>query len=97
MGFFRDMGAIKKIYKKLESIEADMIIIEKCNIGILNPLLKSPAISSIGSNLQYLIELVDNSGPTILNADFQFCGRKLPIRVHLLNIAEWTRQQIENL
>lgn len=95
MGFFSDMGSIRKIYKKLESIEADMINIEKCNQGILNPIMLAPAFSSITSNLQELSDIVDNSGQTVLNADFQFCGRKLPIRVHMLNIAQWVRQQIE--
>ncbi|MDE6443648.1 MAG: hypothetical protein K2K64_04410 [Muribaculaceae bacterium] len=96
MGFFGDMGAIRKLYKKLESIEQDMINIEKCNQGILNPLFLSPAFSSITSNLQEMMDIVDRSSATVQNADFQFCGRKLPIRVHMLNIAEYLREQMEN-
>ncbi len=96
MGFFSNMGSIRKIYKYLESIEADMINIEKCNQGILNPVMLVPAFSSINSNLIQLAEIVDNSGPTVQHADFEFCGRKLPIRVHMLNIAQWVRVQIED-
>ena len=96
MGFFGDMGTIRKIYKKLESIEADMIKIEKCNQGILNPVMLIPAFSSINSNLLQLSEIVDKSGLTVQNADFEFCGRKLPIRVHMLNIAQWVRYQMED-
>lgn len=95
MGFFSDMGSIKKIYKKLESIENDMINIEKCNQGILNPILLAPAFSSILSNFQELSEIVDQSGSTVQNADFPFCGRKRPIRIHMLNIAEWIQDQLE--
>ena len=62
MGFFGDMGTIRKIYKKLESIEADMINIEKCNQGILNPVMLIPAFSSINSNLLQLSEIVDKRG-----------------------------------
>ena len=96
MGFFRDMGSIKKIYKKLERIEGDMINIEKCKMGILNPIMLAPAFSSITSNLLELSDIVDNSGQTVLNSEFQFCGRKLPIRVHLLNISQWVKQQMED-
>lgn len=89
MGFLSDMRSINKIYNKLKSIESDMINIEKCNQGILNFRMLAPAFSRITKNLEELSEIVSKSSPTVLNADFQFCGLKRPIRVHIFNITQW--------
>ncbi len=94
MGFFSGFNTIGKIYSKLSVIERDLMEMRK---SLDNPSqrYKFDSVSSEGiAHLQELMKLVEGSNSTVQSADFEFAGKKLPIRAHLLMIAEYIKQML---
>lgn len=94
MGFFSGYGTIGKIYSRLKVIESDLMEMRKCLDNPSQRYRFDSASSSGLAHVQELMTIVDNSNSTVQSADFEFAGRKLPIRMHLLMIAEYIKQML---
>lgn len=86
MGFFSSFSKIGKIYDCLKAIEKDMIKVQRALDQNEDFIFKTAFADGV-RNLENLNRLVDSSDETVLCADFEFCGRKLPIQQHMMSIA----------
>lgn len=94
MGFFSGYGTIGKIYSKLNVIESDLIEMRKC-LDNPNRRYNFNSVSSSGlAHLKELITIVEDSNSTVQSANFEFAGKKLPIRDHLYMISEYMKQMM---